>query len=209
MLDLYFRQCSLLVDVRDLALMGATLANDGVNPLTGVRALPRAHVPDVLTVMTMCGMYNYAGQWAHEIGAAGQERRLRRDPAGGAGAGGDRDLLAAARRERQQRARASRRAGAIAADFGLGLFAHAAVGAQRGAARLSRRPLRSRRARPPAELRAAGARGARVRVVEVQDALYFGTAERLVRRPADLAFQPTGWSSTCAGSPRRTSPRRG
>ena len=67
-LDLYFRQCSLLVDTRDLALMAATIANDGINPRTGVRALARTHVPDVLTVMNMCGMYNYAGQWSYEIG---------------------------------------------------------------------------------------------------------------------------------------------
>lgn len=67
-LDLYFRQCSILVNCRDLAILGATLANRGTNPLTGKRALAPDHVDDVLSVMTTCGMYNYAGQWLHEVG---------------------------------------------------------------------------------------------------------------------------------------------
>ena len=67
-LDLYFRQCSVRVTARDLAVMAATLANDGVNPLTGDRLLGPAEVRDVLTVMMTCGMYNYAGQWAFEAG---------------------------------------------------------------------------------------------------------------------------------------------
>jgi glutaminase len=52
----YFRQCSLLVNCRDLACMAATLANGGVNPVTGRRALPPEHVEHVLSVMTTCGM---------------------------------------------------------------------------------------------------------------------------------------------------------
>jgi glutaminase len=67
-LDLYFRQCSVLVTARDLAVMAATLANDGVNPVTGARVLGSEHVRDVLSVMTTCGMYDYAGQWAFEVG---------------------------------------------------------------------------------------------------------------------------------------------
>ncbi|WP_395665779.1 glutaminase A [Methylocella sp.] len=67
-LDVYFRQCAVSVDVRDLAVMAATLANGGVNPLTGARAVAEDHVCDVLTVMLTCGMYDYAGQWAHEVG---------------------------------------------------------------------------------------------------------------------------------------------
>lgn len=67
-LDLYFQQCSILVDVRDMALMAATLANGGVNPVTGKRAASEAAVRDVLTVMFTCGMYNYAGQWAYSVG---------------------------------------------------------------------------------------------------------------------------------------------
>ncbi len=67
-LALYLRQCSVQVTCRDLAVMAATLANGGVNPLTGERALPLRHVREVLSVMHTCGMYDAAGQWAFDIG---------------------------------------------------------------------------------------------------------------------------------------------
>src|SRR5699024_8384746 len=64
----YLKQCSVMVTASDLALMAATLANGGVNPKTGVRALEAEYVRDLLSVMYMCGMYNYAGEWAYSIG---------------------------------------------------------------------------------------------------------------------------------------------
>jgi len=67
-LDTYFQQCSILVTARDLALMGATLANDGVQPITGVRALNSRLVPRVLSVMATCGMYDYSGNWIYQVG---------------------------------------------------------------------------------------------------------------------------------------------
>ncbi len=67
-LDLYFRQCSLLVTCRDIATMAATLANRGVNPVTGERALAEEFVPDVLSVMSSCGMYDYSGEWVYRVG---------------------------------------------------------------------------------------------------------------------------------------------
>jgi glutaminase len=67
-LDLYFQQCSLLVNSHDLAVMGATLANQGVNPITGARAIAPEYIQDVLSVMYTCGMYDYAGQWAYDVG---------------------------------------------------------------------------------------------------------------------------------------------
>ncbi|MBK8176149.1 MAG: glutaminase A [Rhodospirillales bacterium] len=67
-LDLYFRQCSILVDARDLAIMAATLANTGVNPLTGERALPACHVRSMLSVMQSCGMYDFSGEWGFRVG---------------------------------------------------------------------------------------------------------------------------------------------
>lgn len=66
--DGYTRQCSLLVTARDLALMAATLANRGVNPLTGERVVPEPVVRQVLTVMSTCGMYDSAGNWATQVG---------------------------------------------------------------------------------------------------------------------------------------------
>jgi glutaminase len=67
-LDLYFQQCSILVNARDLAMMAATLANAGVNPVTGDRALDEHYVQDVISVMLTCGMYDYSGEWAYRVG---------------------------------------------------------------------------------------------------------------------------------------------
>jgi glutaminase len=67
-LDLYFRQCSIAVDCRDLSLMAATLANGGVNPRTGERAIDAVHVDRVLSVMTTCGLYDAAGEWVFRVG---------------------------------------------------------------------------------------------------------------------------------------------
>jgi glutaminase len=67
-LALYLRQCSVRVTCQDLAVMAATLANGGVNPLTGRRVLPLHHVREVLSVMHTCGMYDAAGQWAFDVG---------------------------------------------------------------------------------------------------------------------------------------------
>jgi glutaminase len=66
--DLYFRQCSLNVDCRDLALMAATLANGGLNPRTRKRVLDSELAERVMSVMTTCGMYDGAGAWVADVG---------------------------------------------------------------------------------------------------------------------------------------------
>lgn len=67
-LDLYIQQCAVVATVTDLAMMAATLANNGVNPLTGERALAQKYVRDVLSVMNSCGMYDSSGEWAYRVG---------------------------------------------------------------------------------------------------------------------------------------------
>lgn len=67
-LELYLQQCSIRVTALDLATMGATPANGGVNPITGERAIEQQYVKDVLCVMYTCGMYDFAGEWAHRVG---------------------------------------------------------------------------------------------------------------------------------------------
>ena len=64
----YFAQCSLLVTCQDMAMMGATLANMGTNPVTGKRVFDFRYIKYVLTVMLTCGLYDYAGGWAYEVG---------------------------------------------------------------------------------------------------------------------------------------------
>lgn len=66
--EVYFRQCAVLADARDLAVMGATLANGGVNPLTGVPVVSAAIARHTLAVMTGCGMYDHAGEWLVRVG---------------------------------------------------------------------------------------------------------------------------------------------
>jgi glutaminase len=61
-LALYLQQCSVCVTCRDLAVMAATLANGGVNPVTDEQALASSYVRDVLSVIHTCGMYDFAGQ---------------------------------------------------------------------------------------------------------------------------------------------------
>lgn len=67
-LRVYLAACSVHVSTAELSEMGATLANGGVNPRTGERAMPRTYVRDVIGVMFTCGMYDAAGQWANEVG---------------------------------------------------------------------------------------------------------------------------------------------
>ncbi len=67
-LDLYFRQCSILVTATDLARMGATLANIGENPVTRDTVFDLKAVRDTLSVMFTCGMYDYSGNWALDVG---------------------------------------------------------------------------------------------------------------------------------------------
>ncbi|HIK44435.1 MAG TPA: glutaminase A, partial [Leptolyngbyaceae cyanobacterium M65_K2018_010] len=68
MLDLYFKQCSVMVNCHDLGVMAATLANNGRNPITGEQAIDSEYIKDLLSVMYTCGMYDYSGEWAYRVG---------------------------------------------------------------------------------------------------------------------------------------------
>jgi glutaminase len=67
-LDVYFRQCAILVTARDTAIMAATLANRGVNPVTGEQVMTPYAISRTLSVMTSSGMYDYAGEWIYRVG---------------------------------------------------------------------------------------------------------------------------------------------
>jgi glutaminase len=66
--DLYTRQCSLRVSARDLAVMGATLADGGVNPLTGARVIAAEVCHHTLAVMLTAGLYETSGDWLYDVG---------------------------------------------------------------------------------------------------------------------------------------------
>lgn len=67
-LDLYFKQCSINVNTNKLAMMGATLANKGTNPVTKINCITEENLRHLLSVTFTCGMYNYSGEWAFDIG---------------------------------------------------------------------------------------------------------------------------------------------
>ena len=71
-LDLYTRQSSLNVTARDVALMGATLADGGVNPLTGERVIDDEICRHTLAVMVTAGLYETSGDWMYDIGLPGK-----------------------------------------------------------------------------------------------------------------------------------------
>jgi glutaminase len=66
--DIYTLQCSTLVTTVDLAIMGSTLANGGVNPITAKRVIAKANVAPVLALMAMEGLYAASGDWAYTVG---------------------------------------------------------------------------------------------------------------------------------------------
>ena len=70
--EVYTRQCALLVNARDLAMMGATLAGGGVHPLTGEHVVSAATCPQVLAVMATAGLYERSGSWLYDVGLPGK-----------------------------------------------------------------------------------------------------------------------------------------
>ncbi len=184
-LDLYFSQCSVLVTTRDLALMAAALANDGVHPQTGARVLAAECVADVLTVMHSCGMYNYAGEWSFDVGIPAKS--------GVAGAiigvvPGQMGLAAFSppldRVGNSVRGIAAFKQ--IAQSFGLHVFRTPPHSGEVIRRELSGATIRSKRRRPAADRAILAEQGERIRLLEAQGALFFGSAERLLRRVGEL-----------------------
>ena len=67
-LDLYFKQCSIEIDCRDIAMIGAVLAMDGVSPITGETLIPKNISRIVKTFMVTCGMYDASGEFSIKVG---------------------------------------------------------------------------------------------------------------------------------------------
>lgn len=70
--DVYTKQCALRVNTRDLAIMAATLADGGVNPVTGERVVDASICRDTLSVLAATGLYERSGEWLFEIGVPGK-----------------------------------------------------------------------------------------------------------------------------------------
>ncbi|MDQ1519777.1 MAG: glutaminase [Actinomycetota bacterium] len=179
-LDLYFEQCSVNVTAADLAVMAATLANGGVNPLTGVRALSIDNVSRVLTVMATCGMYDWSGEWMYRVGL----------PAKSGVAGGIIAVLpgqlgigtfAPRLDEHGNSRRGVRACEELGRQFNLHLLDTTATVAPVERRRYDAATVASKRLRPAADRAILDAHGQEIVVLELQGDLYFATAERLVR----------------------------
>ncbi len=180
-LDLYFRQCSVSVDCRDLAFMAATLANGGANPVTGERPLRTGFVQALLSIMATCGMYDYAGEWVYWVGM----------PAKSGVAGGILAVLPGqlglgvfsppldARGNSVRGVEVCRR---LSGDLNLHFLSAArpAGGVVRASYSLAR--VGSKRVRSEAEGLALDALGDRARVYELQGDLAFAAVETVSRR---------------------------
>ena len=176
--DTYFRQCAVQLDCRDLALVGATLANGGVNPVTGRQALDGSLVRHVLSVMTTCGMYDGAGEWLFTVGLpakSGVSGAVLAVLPGRLGIA----VFSPRLDRRGNSVRGVLACSAIARDFDVHLLdgGRPAVEPIRRAYTLADVP--SNRARTPDERRALDRLGEACRVVEVQGELELSAYERV------------------------------
>ncbi len=180
-LDLYFEQCSILVSARDLAVMAATLANNGINPTSGKRALDERYVKNVLSVMHSCGMYDYAGEWSYRIGLpakSGVGGGIIAVLPGQFGIG----TFSAPLDEQGNSYRGTQVCAELSERFNLHMFKNRA--APGVVVRRSYRgdAIRSKRRRSNAEEEILNRQGATICVLELQGNLFFSTIEQVLRR---------------------------
>jgi glutaminase len=183
-LELYFRQCAIAVDCRDVSIMAATLANGGRNPVNGVRVLDEELVPRVLSVMTTCGMYDGSGRWIDTVGM----------PAKSGVAGGIFAVLPGQLAvsvfsppldERGNSIRGVLVCRALAHDLHLHSLRVARSSRSTVRASYNLADVPSRRRRPTSQQHALRQLGTRARVYELQGDLMFAGAERVVRSIVD------------------------
>lgn len=179
-LDLYFRQCSLRVDGRDLAVMAATLANGGINPLTGARAVAAEHVGPILSVMTTCGVYDLTGEWVYHVGMpakSGVGGGIIAVLPGQLGIG----VFSPALDERGNSVRGVAVCKALSRELGLHFLQPPQAASATVRARYSLATMRSKRRRPAAEQALLDREGGSAAVWELQGDLRFATLEPVLR----------------------------
>jgi glutaminase len=183
-LELYFRQCSVRVDCRDLALMAATLANGGTHPVSGATAVRAEFVGPILSVMTTCGVYDFTGEWVYRVGLpakSGVGGGIIAVLPGQLGIG----VFSPALDERGNSVRGVKACEAVSRDLGLHFLQPPRATGSTLRASYTLAELRSKRRRSPAESRLLAEHGSRVRVFELQGDLHFATVEPLLHAIAD------------------------
>ena len=179
-LGLYFRQCAVRVDCRDLALMAATLANGGRNPLTGAQAVHSRFIEPMLSLMTTCGMYDYSGAWVYNVGLpakSGVGGGIIAVLPGQLGIGVYSPRLDA----RGNSARGVAVCQRISSDLGLHFLQPPRPSVSTVRARYTLQNVRSKRRRTAAEGRQLDALGPQAEVFELQGDLRFATLEPVLR----------------------------
>lgn len=183
-LDLYFKQCSIQVDCHDLALIAATLANDGVNPVTGQRAVSAEFVGPILSVMTTCGMYDFAGEWVYRVGMpakSGVGGGIIAVLPGQLGIG----VFSPALDARGNSVRGVQVCEAISTDLGLHFLRPPQQTASVARARYTLANVRSKRQRPAGERAVLDEHGHRAIVYELHGDLRFSSIEPIMREIVD------------------------
>jgi glutaminase len=185
-LDVYFRQCSVLVTARDAAVMAATLANRGINPVTGEQVVTPYAVSRTLSVMTSSGMYDYAGEWIYRVGIPAKS-----------GVGGG--ILAALPARLGLGSYSPRLDGhgnsvrgikvceALSSHYGLHMLSRADDARNAVIADYNIGKSSSRRSRRPQERRILAAHHNEVRIIELVGTLSFSTVDYVSRQLAGKA----------------------
>ncbi|MEY2407622.1 MAG: glutaminase [Verrucomicrobiota bacterium] len=178
--ELYFKQCSISVTCRDLGVMAATLANRGVNPLTGKQALRGEYVESVLSVMETCGMYDYAGEWLYKVGMpakSGVSGGVIAVLPGQLGIG----VFSPPLDSHGNSVRGIRVCEELSRRFDLHLLNQPSIGTSTIRLKFTGADFNSSRVRNAEEKRVLRESGGRIRVWQLQGNLSFSTAEIVVR----------------------------
>jgi glutaminase len=178
--ELYFQQCSLSVTARDLGVMAATLANRGINPVTGKQAIRGEYVESVLSVMGSCGMYDFAGEWIYNIGMpakSGVAGGIIAVLPGQLGIG----IFSPPLDARGNSVRGIRVCDALSRHCDLHLFNRPGVGDTAIRLTSTAEQLNSNRVRTPEESEVLHAFGAGIRIYQLQGDLTFASTEAVVR----------------------------
>jgi glutaminase len=190
-LDVYFKQCAVLVTPRDLSIMAATLSGGGINPFTGVQVVSPEIVSRVLSVMTSCGMYDYAGEWLYRVGLpakSGVSGGISAVLPGQLGIGVRSPLLD----PRGNSVRGIAACEELSEHFGLHML-HAGGHVPPGVRRTYRADTtRSHRMRVGVERALLDEHGRQIAVHEIAGDQVFSTVERLLRVIVDDE-EPAGW----------------
>jgi glutaminase len=173
-----------LVDCRDLALIAATLANGGVNPVSGQRAVRSEFIGSILSVMTTCGMYDFAGEWVYRVGLpakSGVGGGIIAVLPGQLGVG----VFSPPLDERGNSVRGVAVCEALSSQFGLHFLQPPRPSAATVRSRYTLEGVRSKRRRTPGENRVLDAQGRSAVVYELQGDLRFATIEPVLREIVD------------------------